>query len=71
MGEVPEAPVANDNEAETLPGAPVLVDVALNDRHPDDFPLEVTNIASQPENGVCKVVAGKVRYTPGQGFTAG
>ena len=66
---VPSKPVANDDKAETAPQTPVTVDVADNDSHPEDLPLEVTGIASQPENGVCKLVRGCIQYTPNKGFT--
>lgn len=62
-----EPPVANDDNAQTIPDTPVVTDVAENDSHPQDKPLEVTTV-DQPENGVCLVTAdGNVEYTPDAG----
>ena len=55
---IPPKPVANNDEAETSPNTPVLVDVTSNDSHPNGLSLEVTAIVSQPENGVYEVVGG-------------
>ena len=67
---IPPKPVANDDEAETPPNTPVLVDVISNDSHPDDLPLETTDITTQPENGICEVIDGKVQYTPNRDFVS-
>ena len=65
---VPSKPVAEDDNVQTPPETPVLKDVLDNDTHPQALPLEVTDIATQPENGVCDVIDGQVQYTPNQGF---
>ena len=67
----PGPPAARDDRAETAPLTPVTVDVAANDVHPMDVPLEVIDVASPAERGVCEVVDGQVRYTPDPDFYAG
>lgn len=64
-------PIPEIDTAVTAPGTPVLVDVVENDSHPNDLPLEVTFVTTQPENGACELVDGQVQYTPDDGFTMG
>ena len=66
----PGPPTAKDDQAQTTPDTPVNVDVLDNDSHPQDLPLEVTDI-TQPENGICEITDNQVQYTPNQGVTTG
>jgi len=61
-------PTANEDQVETTPNTPITVDVIDNDTHPEDLPIEVTDIVEQPDNGTCEVVEGQVEYTPNEGF---
>ncbi|KAL9187030.1 hypothetical protein ACHAXT_010750 [Thalassiosira profunda] len=68
---IPSPPEAVDDNAQTTPETPVIVDVVQNDSQPQDLPLEVTDISNQGENGSCEVIDGKVLYTPDEGYQGG
>ena len=61
--DVPEAPTAADDRAETPEDTPKVIDVLSNDRDPDGDRLRVVSV-SAPENGTATVVSGGVRYAP-------
>ncbi len=65
---VNDPPVANNDSAATSPGTPVDVDVLANDSDVEGSTLTVSTF-SQGANGTVALVAGKLRYTPGVGFT--
>jgi len=66
---VPNAPpVAVDDEADTVAGKPVAIDVLANDRDSDGDPLSI-EATGQPGNGTVSVDSGTVTYTPAQGFS--
>ena len=61
-------PDANDDEAETPPGASVLIDVIANDTDEDPSALRIVEL-QQPARGDARIEDGQVRYTPDPGFT--
>ncbi len=66
-----QVPVANNDQADTLPGQAVTINVLANDSDPDGDPLSVF-VASQPTNGTA--VANNdntITYTPNSGFVGG
>ena len=61
---VPDAPFAEDDQAETPEDAPVVIAVLDNDGDGDGDPLEVVEV-SDPEHGTASVAAeGGILYTP-------
>jgi gliding motility-associated-like protein len=68
VGAVNDAPVANDDEAETLEGAPVTIAVLDNDSDVDGDGLVVISTSS-PENGSVVINDdGTITYTPNENF---
>ncbi|MEW5959568.1 MAG: Ig-like domain-containing protein, partial [Chloroflexota bacterium] len=68
---VPDAPVANDDQATTGEGVPVVIDVLANDTDVDSAIDPATvSIVSQPAHGTASVDAGtgEVTYTPNANF---
>ncbi|MBN9886411.1 Ig-like domain-containing protein [Salipiger abyssi] len=66
---VNDAPVANDDTADTTEGTPVTLDPTLNDTDVDGDPLSVSDLGD-PENGTVTLNEdGTVTYTPDDGFT--
>ena len=61
--DVPEAPVAVADAAETREDEPAVIDVLANDRDPDGDSLRVVGVGA-PEHGTVSVVSGGVQYTP-------
>ena len=69
---VNDAPVASDDISSTDPGIAVIISVLPNDSDVDGDDLTVSNIVSQPANGVVTInVDGTVTYTPNPGFNTG
>jgi uncharacterized repeat protein (TIGR01451 family) len=64
----PKPPVAADDRAVTTPGTAVTADVLVNDVDPEQEALTPAIIAG-PAHGTAVVTGGRVRYTPGAGFT--
>ena len=63
-----DAPVAADDEVETQPGTPVVIDALANDTDVDGDALEIISI-DQGSNGSVQVNAdGTLTYTPNAGF---
>ena len=63
-------PVAQNDLASTVAGAPVIVDVEHNDSDPDGNPIKTTSIDSLPKSGTVTIIADNtVKYTPNKGFT--
>lgn len=65
---VNDPPVAGDDTAANLPGAPVVIDVLANDADADRDPLIVTAV-STPTSGSAAITAKGIRYTPADDFT--
>ncbi len=63
-----QLPTANDDAAETMAGASVLIDVLGNDTDPDPGDALTIEDVGAPANGTASVEAGQVRYTPSGGF---
>ena len=61
--DAPEAPVSEDDAAETPEDTPVLVDVLANDLDPDGDRLQIVAV-SPPSHGAATVEEGGVRYVP-------
>lgn len=61
--DVPEAPLLEDDSAETLEDTPTVVDVLSNDRDPEGDRLRVVAVGPA-EHGTAAVVSGGVRYLP-------
>lgn len=61
------APVANDDSAETTAGTPVLIDVLANDSDPDGDNIAIPLTPNAP-NGSVEIVDDKLLYTPNPGF---
>ena len=61
--DVPEAPAAADDRAETPEDEPAVIDVLANDRDPDGDRIRVTTITA-PEHGTASLVSGRIRYAP-------
>jgi hypothetical protein len=67
IAEANDDPVAENDEATTLPSAAVTVDVLANDSDPNGDPLQVSDV-SQPSNGTAELIDGQITYTPDEGF---
>jgi hypothetical protein len=66
-----QAPEAVDDPATTTPDRPVIIDVAGNDRDPDDPDGYATLVlvSSEPSHGTAGVQPdNRIRYTPAKGF---
>ena len=61
--DMPEAPVAADDAAETPEDEQVVVDVLANDRDPDGDRLRLTAVTA-PAHGTATIAEGRVRYEP-------
>ncbi len=61
--DMPEAPEAQDDRAETPEDTPLVIDVLSNDTDPDGERLRVASVTA-PENGTATAVSGGVRYEP-------
>ena len=61
------APIAEDDAAETDHGAPVMIDVLANDTDPDGDDL-VIDALTQPTDGSAVIDGNKITYTPDTGF---
>ena len=63
------APAANNDIAYTQTETPVTVPVLSNDTDPNNDPLSLTEILTQPENGTATINADdEIVYTPNTGF---
>jgi VCBS repeat-containing protein len=62
-----DAPLANDDTAQTEEGHAVDIDVLANDTDVESDPLSIVHVSS-PAHGLAEILNGKVRYTPGAGF---
>jgi hypothetical protein len=62
------APVAVDDNATTVNGFPVQIDVLANDSDPDDDPLTVTSVTDPPNGTAVNNGDGTVTYTPNCGY---
>ncbi|APZ54652.1 Ig-like domain-containing protein [Salipiger abyssi] len=66
---VNDAPVANDDTADTTEDTPVTLDPTLNDTDVDGDPLTISDLGD-PENGTVTLNEdGTVTYTPDSGYT--
>jgi hypothetical protein len=65
--DVNEAPVATDDTAVTLTGAPVNITPLANDSDPEGAPLAMISL-TQPAHGSVAVYDGALTYTPAAGF---
>ena len=65
---VNQAPIANDDSAETEEDVAVLIDVLANDSDPDGDPLSIEAIPVAPANGSAVIEGAQIRYTPDSGF---
>ena len=63
VANLPEAPSAADDRAETPEDTPAVVDVLSNDTDPDGDRLRVASVGT-PEHGTATVVGRRVRYVP-------
>ena len=61
--DMPEAPAAADDRAETPEDTPRLIDVLSNDTDPDGDQLRVSSVGAA-EHGTVTVASGGVRYAP-------
>ena len=61
--DLPEAPEAADDRAETPEDTPTVIDVLANDSDPDGDPLRVASVTA-PEHGTATMAAGGIRYAP-------
>ena len=61
--DLPEAPEADDDRAETPEDTPTLIDVLANDSDPDGDRLRVSSV-TEPEHGTATIASGGVRYAP-------
>ncbi|MDH3262019.1 MAG: Ig-like domain-containing protein, partial [Acidimicrobiia bacterium] len=65
-----DPPVANDDLATTDEEVPVTIDVLANDTDPEGDPLSVTQILTDPANGMAVVNGDNtITYTPNPNFT--
>ena len=63
-------PVAEDDSTATRPNTPVSIPVLTNDSDPNNDPLTLEKIVTQPENGTVSFTPdGTVIYTPNGNFT--
>ena len=63
------APVANDDDDDTLFNEAVTVDVLANDTQAQNLTLDVRNITTGASNGTCEKDGNEVKYTPNIGFS--
>ena len=63
-------PTARADDARTIQGTPVDIDVLANDSDPDGDPIALQDVVLQPEHGSATVASnGLVRYRPDASFT--
>ncbi|MEM6646640.1 MAG: Ig-like domain-containing protein, partial [Bacteroidota bacterium] len=65
---VNDAPVANDDEAQTSAFTPVLIDVLANDSDPEGDALALVSATDSREGGTTQLVEGQIRYVPPPNF---
>ena len=61
--DVPEAPDAGDDDAETPEDTPTVIDVLSNDRDPDGDRLRIASVGAA-EHGTATLASGGIRYAP-------
>ncbi len=61
-------PLARPDRLPAPAGATTELDVLANDGDPDGDPIELTAVTAAPTSGMAVVRAGRVVYTPNQGF---
>jgi hypothetical protein len=61
------APVAHDDTATSVAGAPVTINVLANDSDPDGDTLRLQSV-TQPSKGTASIVGTSIQYTPPVGF---
>ncbi len=68
--QVNDTPIAVDDQAETVLGLPVNVNVLSNDLGIGDTPLSLSVVAPIPDplQGACTVLGNQIRFTPNVGF---
>ena len=65
----PEAPIANNDVAETTIDNAVVIDVLANDTDANrDIDINTLVVEAQPSNGSAIIENGKIRYTPNVGY---
>lgn len=65
---VNRAPTAQADAVTAFAGTPVTINVLANDSDPDGHTVSIANFG-QGSNGSVALVSGKLRYTPGAGFS--
>ncbi|MFK7835564.1 MAG: tandem-95 repeat protein [Sulfitobacter sp.] len=68
VNEVSDAPVTEDDAAETPEDTPITVDVLENDSDPDGDPLIISEASVPPEQGTVEIVDDELVFTPAENF---
>ncbi|MEP5729658.1 MAG: tandem-95 repeat protein [Sulfitobacter sp.] len=68
VNEVSDAPVTEDDSAETPEDTPITVNVLENDSDPDGDPLIISEVSVPEEQGTVEVVDNEVVFTPAENF---